>query len=467
MKFWQKAFICVIVCFLIGFDITSYMIVRKNYEMSKANEIATADNEHYTIRKSLTERILSASQYYTSLNPDNVPQYIEPYAMYYQTQKIYIALYQNNVPVYTSFTGDLPQLSDMPFVFGEKYVQFRNMDGKQYLLIASYLDNLESDFVFVYIKDEENLVKHWQNSANYAIKIGAAVSVVLSVILILMLLGLTRPISILNKAAGEIAKGNYQKRVTIKSRDEFGEFSRIFDNMADNIETHIEKLSHITEEKQRFIDNLSHEMRTPVAAVLGYGELLKNADIGQEERLMAIDYIINQSLRLQNLSAKLLQLSSMKEDVIKMEAVYIGSIIERAQNTLYRLIKEKNIVFEINLKAEMVIGDIDLLESLFQNFFENAIRALSQNGKIKICSEYAGDDIIVTIEDNGPGMPQSELQKIFEPFYRIDKARTRTHGGAGLGLSICRQICDIHNAELVITSEPEKGTQIQINFTTL
>ena len=111
-------------------------------------------------------------------------------------------------------------------------------------------------------------------------------------------------------------------------------------------------------------------------------------------------------------------------------------------------------------------GDPDLLESLFQNFFENAIRVLDQKGKIKVYSEYEDNCTCVTIKDNGPGMPPEELQKIFEPFYRIDKARTRQHGGAGLGLSICRQICDLHNGELVISSKPEIGTQIKIYFTT-
>jgi signal transduction histidine kinase len=187
---------------------------------------------------------------------------------------------------------------------------------------------------------------------DYAVKTGAAVSICLSIPLVIILLGLTRPIRALNKAAIEIAGGNYQKRAVIKSHDEIGEFSAIFNDMADHIETHIEELSRITEEKQRFIDNLSHEMRTPIAAILGYAELLRAADIGEEDRLTATDYIISQSLRLQNLSAKLLQLSSMKNDVIKMEPVYISGIIERVQNTLRDLCEEKNITFEMRLNAD-------------------------------------------------------------------------------------------------------------------
>ncbi len=466
LKFWQKAFLCLIVCFLIGFDVTAYMIVQKSYDMSKANEIATADSEYSIIKKSVSQRILSISKYYTNLNVNNIQQYIAPYAQYYVNQNIYIALYQNNVPVYTSFPGDLSKLSDIQFAPGEKYIQFRNIEDQPYLLLASHLDVPETDLVFMYIKSEENLVKYRQDIADYAIKTGTAVSIALAVILIFMLLKLTRPIRMLNKTAKEIAKGNYKERAVIKSHDEIGEFSGVFNSMVENIEMHIEELSQITDQKQRFIDNLSHEMRTPVAAVLGYGELLKNAHIQPEERLSAIDYIITQSLRLQNLSAKLMELSSMKKDLIEMKPVHLSDIVERAQNTLRKICEEKSIDFEVDMKVDDIMGDPDLLESLFQNFFENAIRVLDQKGKIRVYSEYEDNRTCVTIEDNGPGMPPQELKKIFEPFYRIDKARTRRHGGAGLGLSICRQICDLHNAKLMIFSEPKIGTQIKIYFTT-
>ena len=466
LKFWHKAFICVIVCFLIGFDITVYMIVQRSYDMIRNNEINTADNEAYVMKKSISERLLSISKYYASLNADNIQQYIAPYGEYYANQNIYIAIYQNDTPVYTSFPGDFLFQFDTQFTTGEKYVQFYTIENQQYLLLASYLQIPGSDFIFAYIKDEGNIVKYQRDIVGFAIKTGAAVSICLSVLLIFMLLGLTRPIRTLNKTVKEIAKGDYHKRAAIKSRDEIGEFSEIFNGMVDSIEEHIEKLSRVTEEKQRFIDNLSHEMRTPIAAILGYGELLRNADIGEEYHLRATDYIISQSLRLQNLSVKLSQLSSMKNDVIKMEPVHINDIIRHARNTLREFYEEKGIAFEIDIKADTLIGDTDLLESLFQNLFENAIRVLGENGKIKISSEYEGNRICVIIEDNGPGIPQLELQRIFEPFYRIDKARTREHGGAGLGLSLCKQICDIHNAELSIVSKPNIGTQIKIYFTT-
>ena len=286
-----------------------------------------------------------------------------------------------------------------------------------------------------------------------------------------MLLGLTHPIRKLNKGAKEIAKGNYNQRVAIKSNDEIGEFASHFNIMASHVEDHIQNLTQVSQEQQRFIDNFSHEMRTPTAAIIGYGELLRNADLDGEERLNAINYIINQGTRLQKLSSKLLKLSSIKHSSYDMKQVSLTEIINNAKNSLHIFYEPKEISFHLNITCDNVIGDADLLESLFQNFFENAIRVLPIEGIIAVTSKLSGSGVCVTIADNGPGIATQDLPFISEPFYRIDKARTRKHGGVGLGLSICKEICNVHHAKLEFSSINEEhelfqsGTKIKIYFT--
>ncbi len=471
MKFWQKAYICVIIFFLAAFDITAFFIVEKSDELNRSNETATAENEFYIIQKSLSDRILSISEYYTELNAQNIRQYVEPYAEYYESQNISMEIYIEDTLCFSNFNKDISLNTDSNATRKAPLIQLKHIDEKPYLIISNFLNIPNANIKFIYIKDETSLDLYRNRIASYAVKTSTVISIVLSVLLIAMLLGLTHPIRKLNKGAKEIAKGNYKQRVAIKSNDEIGEFASHFNIMAAHVEEHIQNLTKVSHEQQRFIDNFSHEMRTPTAAIIGYGELLKNADLDGEERLKAINYIINQGTRLQKLSSKLLRLSSIKHSSYDMKQVSLTEIINNVQNSLRSFYEPKEIGIQLNLTCDNVIGDADLLESLFQNILENAIRVLPKKGIIAVASKSTDSGVCVIIADNGPGIASENLPFIEEPFYRVDKARTRKHGGAGLGLSICKEICNVHHAKIEFLSikdeseEFQSGTKIKIYFT--
>ncbi len=297
MKFWQKAFLCIIIVFLIGFDVTTFLIVGKSYSLSLENKYATAENERRVIQKSLFDRISGIAGLYTELNADNLKIYISPYGDYYKNQDTYMELYQNGALVYSNFHNNLDGRPELVIRPGEKSTVIRNVGGVSYLFISGYMDEPFSDLKFVFIKDIQDLVEYKSDMINYAVIISIIVSLFLSASIIGMLLRLTAPVWKLNKTAKEIAGGHYQKRVKVKSNDEIGEFACTFNSMADSVETHIQKLTELTEERQRFINNLAHEMRTPITAIKGYGEFLKCANYSKDEKVTAIDYIIHQSER--------------------------------------------------------------------------------------------------------------------------------------------------------------------------
>jgi signal transduction histidine kinase len=294
-----------------------------------------------------------------------------------------------------------------------------------------------------------------------------AVSVILAATIIAMLLKLTAPLSKLNRAANEITAGNYSKKVNIKSRDEVGELALSFNAMSSHIQSHIDELSKLTEAKQRFIDNLAHEMRTPTTAIIGYGEVLKNERITNEERNMAISYIISQSERIKNLSAKLIDLAYYGTVQADSECIALHEVIQSVEATVGKSCEEKNIELAKHIDVESLHTDRDLLETLLQNLVENAIKAVATNGTITIKAIPENGHVVIFVADNGIGMNQEELSKISEPFYRVDKSRSRKHGGVGLGLSLCGSISKALGAELTFTSEIGRGTTAKIDFTTV
>ncbi len=467
MKFWQKAFLCIIIVFLIGFDVTAFLIVGKSYSLSLENKYATAENERGVIQKSLVDRISGMAGLYTELNADNLKMYISPYGDYYKNQDTYMELYQKGALVYSNFHNTLDDRPELDIWPGEKSTVIRTVGGVSYLFISGYMDEPFSDLKFVFIKDIQDLVEYKSDMINYAVIISIIVSVFLSASIIGMLLRLTAPVWKLNKTAKEIAGGHYQKRVEVKSNDEIGEFACTFNSMADSVEAHIQKLTELTEERQRFINNLAHEMRTPITAIKGYGEFLKCANYSKEEKVKAIDYIIHQSERMKNLTGKLMDMACLSNGKIHLEKIYLQEIIEKVEQTLTQDINEKAIRVNKDLQSTEIQGDRDLIESLLSNIMENAIRFLPAGGKIEVKSYSDAKELVLSISDNGIGMEEAELQKITEPFYRVDQSRSRAYGGAGLGLALCKQICNLHHAQINISSRANIGTKIEIRFTTL
>lgn len=467
MKFWQKAYICIIVVFLMGFDVTAFFLITKSYSLSMQEKYSTAENERYVIQKSLQSRISGISNLYNQINAKNLKMYVSPYGEYYAGQSIYIELYYEGDIVYSNFPYTMNERPELEIQHGEKSTIAREVGGVLYYIVTGYLDQPYSNIKFVYIKNIQDLADYKAQTIRHAVIIGTIISVFLSILILLLLLKLTHPIRKLNKITEEIAGGNYQKRACINGKDEIGEFAQNFNAMADSVQAHIQKLSDITEERQRFIDNLAHEMRTPITAIMGYGEFLKYANYTPDESTKAIDYIIHQSERMKSMAHKLMDLARLNNMEIVLRTIDLREILVYVESTLKPNISEKHVHLEKDLQAALIDGDRDLIESLILNIMENALRALPDGGKIEIKAHRKGKEFILSIADNGTGISEQDISKVFEPFYRADESRSRSYGGAGLGLALCKQICDLHYARMEIFSQLNAGTTITIKFTTL
>mgnify|MGYP001295783777 CR=1 FL=1 len=467
MKFWQKAYFCVILIFLIGFDIITYLSISKSYSLNMSEVYSVAENERYIIQRSLNARIANISHLYKELNADNLKMYVEPYGSYYKDQTIYIEVYFNDSLVYSNFPHANIERPELQIEPGQKSIIERTVDGVTYYFITSFLEEPYSNIKFVYIKNIQNLVNFKNEMIRYAILSSIAVFIFLSVALLAMLLKLTAPIRKLSRGAEEIADGHYQKRVRIGNRDEIGDLANSFNKMADSVESHIQRLSELTKARQQFINNLAHEMRTPLTAISGYGESLKYANLSDDERVKAIDYILSQSNRLKNMTKKLMDLSMLTNESINFEKIDLKPIVDNVESSLAQKLADKDIKVVKRFRQSQVLGDKDLIETLIQNIVENAIQVLHHGGEINIETYEKEKGLALSIKDNGIGMPQEELKRIFEPFYRVDKSRSRANGGAGLGLALCKQICNLHNALINVTSELNKGTKFEIEFTTI
>jgi signal transduction histidine kinase len=348
---------------------------------------------------------------------------------------------------------------------GERLAEMKTVNGSLYCFIVSYLNIGSAELQYAYVKDMRSLSDFKENVISAFVTVGVLASLILAGIMLLLLIGLTRPFRMLGTAAAEISEGRYAKRVAIKSRDEIGEFAKSFNRMAERVGEHIAELSRMAESRQNFIDSLAHEIRTPITSIVGYGELLQCANCTGAERETAIRHIIGQGRRIQNMSHKLLDLSYMRNADIQMSPVRLGDVFANAITAANSNLTKKNMTVGVDAEPVAIRGDAELLESLFVNLIDNAIDASDNGSGIEIRARNVSQGISVEISDRGKGIEREEILRITEPFYRIDKSRSGAGNHAGLGLALCARICEIHNAGFEIFSELGRCTTIKILFT--
>lgn len=277
-------------------------------------------------------------------------------------------------------------------------------------------------------------------------------------------MALTRQLHKLTKTARLIAKGDLSKRSEIRSADEFGQLSKDFDAMTDKLQENMERLEADMEKQERFMGAFAHELKTPMTSIIGFADLLRQGDMDESTRMRVAEYIYTEGHRLERLSFKLLDLLLLKKDDLQMKSVWLPAYISEVEQALAPTLKERGIRLICKSEQKKVVLEPDLVKSLLYNLIDNASKAMEGEGLIGVTAIGLSNGCEFQVIDNGRGMEQKELDKITEAFYRVDKARSRSQGGVGLGLALCKQIVELHGGKIDFASEPGKGTRVTVTL---
>ena len=264
---------------------------------------------------------------------------------------------------------------------------------------------------------------------------------------------LTRPLSQLADAAAKLADGDYAAPLPTTKNDEMNALIRAFSRMSAAIDERETALRTQAEERQALIDALAHEMRTPLTAILGGARLLQQSRLSGSQQSELLDTMAREASRLSTMDERLLLLTRLDH-----EAPAFAPIDSQA------MAREALSVFDgVRLEGDdaVFVGERELTILLLRNLVVNAQRA---GGKEAVRVTLHPDGFDVT--DYGCGMTKEQIARAFEPFYKADKARTRSAGGAGLGLPLCRKIARLHHGELHMESEIGRGTRVCYRFDT-
>lgn len=206
----------------------------------------------------------------------------------------------------------------------------------------------------------------------------------------------------------------------------------------------------------------AHELKTPMTSIIGFADLLRQGNLDENTRMMAADYIFSEGHRLERLSFKLLDLILLKKDEVVMKRVRLGNYLAEVERALTPNLKSRGVRLVCRADQKSAVLEPDLVKSLLYNLIDNAAKAMDNGGMVAVGATAIPGGCQFQVVDNGRGMEPEELTKITEAFYRVDKARSRSQGGAGLGLALCRQIVELHNGSIRFESQPGKGTRVTV-----
>jgi len=280
---------------------------------------------------------------------------------------------------------------------------------------------------------------------------------------------ITFPIRQMIQTAQQIAKGDFDRRARIKSKGELGELAGSLNTMADELQQKMENLKRLDRVRTDFVANVSHELKTPLTLIKGYIETLQSKAFNDKEKSDKFISIIKEhSDRLGYTIDDLLSLSELElsKDCVNRTELDLKEVIDEISLGFGQALTEKQQSLTVSTQGDdfSILADRNKIEQVLANLIDNAIKYTKESGLIEISLYEQDQAVCATVQDNGIGIPKEHRGRVFERFYRVDKARSRELGGTGLGLSIVKHIVLAHNGKIAIESEPNKGTKISVTF---
>lgn len=340
------------------------------------------------------------------------------------------------------------------------YEIFR-VGGEMYVVVAARTESGE------YIETTKNISDTYKNRASMYARYQAGVllmTVLVGGVILIVLFLVMRNMQKLSRATRQFARGRYDVRVKIRSTDEVGVLAADFNWMANAMNMQMERLRNEVHRQEEFTAAFAHELKTPLTSIIGYADTIRQMELSAEETDMCADYIYRQGKRLQSLSYKLLDVTLAGKQEIVLREIEAAQFLGEVAETVKAALDEKNLTLHVDASEGVVYGDRELLASVFINLIDNARKACDPGKSIWMTGRPFREGYLITVRDEGGGIPEEELSRITEAFYMVDKSRARKEGGAGLGLALCQKILELHQASWQIENEDNIGLKVTVRF---
>lgn len=458
MKFAWKIFFVSFIMIIVSFGIGGFLLINAVFTSSLEEKTSTLnDNNSY----------ITLSLYATCSNADTMGYGENSFDYIINNFLQQVSGSSADTEVKIGNATQLTEFDDITFITAiDKDMRSHRIaqsKGRHYFQAVSHISISNRDLYVETLTDISEIYFNRDSYCGIFRIILLIVAMVSSLVLVLFSKFLTRPLVKLSDAAKEIAGGNFSKRVEMSSTGEVRELSESFNTMAENIESYTDKLKKAAQDRDDFVANFTHELKTPLTSVIGYADMLRTYELDADKRRECADYIYREGKRLEKLSANLLEIIVMENSDIKRMNLNTEHLIKELRGSVAFLLKKYGLKLHVKYEKAYIFAEPSLLKTLLYNLIDNACKASQKGQGITLFGKIDGDRYRFSVADCGRGIPKAELEKIIQPFYMIDKSRSRKMGGAGLGLALCNEIARLHNSKLTIESKESVGTTVQFD----
>lgn len=466
MKFWKKIFLNTIILTMILINCGGFIVIERIHKRNLDRAISEGIENQKNIINSIYLNYDSTYNEFQNLE-DVFNIILKSYIYTNDYNLINILIYDSeNILIASSNREIGGGIKPESLSLSERNFMIETINEEKILSVGSVFKVGNNEFKLVFSRSINDIYIDRKVNYKFFIFIDIILNIILITIMYVISKHLTKPIVEIANASIDISMGDYNKRVKWSdSNDEVGILSNNFNEMMDVLELKIKELNELNEEKERFINNFTHEIKTPITSIIGYSDLLLNGNINEDIRIKALKYINNEGKRIENLTSSLMKLILIKAGNLEKKHVSISQCVNRAISSLTYKANEKGIIFTSDVSEGNMEGDVQLIITLVVNLIDNAIKACKNGGIINISNKIdSKENYKLIITDNGIGISQEDLEKIKEPFYMVDKSRGRSENSLGLGLALCNEICRLYNIDFKINSELGKGTTVTLIF---
>lgn len=460
MKLFWKLFCSMLLITAFTCSVGVFLLVDGQYRASLSREMTAAGKENDTLRTTLAQEL----QISPTMDAHAAAQALgDAVLMGNEPDWAYCLSSQKG----TILVGHVRPFTDLRLlgVLEENQQGFRLVRGthSHYVHVVSVVSvNGETVYLENWRNVEPLLVERADQYRGALIWMGVMLLIVGGIALAVSA-WIARPLMELSAASAVLSAGDLSRRVKITNRqDEVGKLSQDFNHMADQLERQMEQLERASKQQEAFLHSFAHETKTPLTAIIGYAELLLSHTDSPDMVREGAEYIFREGRRMERLARKLMEWIVLEKNAFSMQEVEMGQYLAAIAHAVDLPMKKKGITLLVEAESSKIWLEPDLMKTVCMNLLDNAAKSIEEKGKIllKGCRLPEGYQIEVT--DSGKGIPQEELGRITEAFYMVDKSRARAQGGAGLGLSLCRKIVELHGGTLSFESEVGKGTSVYV-----
>lgn len=408
MKFRYKVLITNLILLSVSLGLVGYLMIHKNFELAKETQISNAVIQNNLVQSSVEYEVLQALNREESVK-GALPDIGAQVSSGMRAENVTFFIYYGDKLVYneTEENANLKKVWEAQQEDGNKNYAIFEEDGHYYIYVTAASKVGDENLCMISRSDVSDAYALRDREIRYFRLILFICLMIESLLIYVISRYLTRPLEQLNRVAEEITDGSYETRITVKSQDEVG--------------------------------------------------------------LLALSYIFSEGRRLERMSGKLFDLIYLREHEMEKEAVQAENVSSEVLKVVTPSFAAKGLVLKENIEPAVLYGNKELLVTALVNLLDNARKTSKEHGVIEFSGKRIQEEenpfyYELSVKDYGIGMTKEETERICDEFYMADKSRARQEGGAGIGMSLVALILEHHQAELIVESEPKKGTKMRICF---